>query len=622
MAGRGREVGQRSEVTAPDWIVQLVRLKPTAVPWLDMARMAVAIPTPVGVGILLGVAPLGVLAAMGALATSIADRGGPLRLRLLSQLGTGAAGAVGLSVGHLAAGTGWPSVLFVAATALVSGLLSVVSAAASQAGLQLLVYMSIASGLTVPVAPYELPVLYVFGALWAMLLSTLAALVVGTRTPERDAVADVYQGVAELLGAAGTDRMVDVRQRLTDTMNSAYDALLSVRSRSAGRNPVFRQLAALLNAATQVVEASVAVAHHGRRPPAEVAATVRDLARSIRTGEPAPELPTVLRETDSYRLRALRTGITEVREQLGAHEASIGPLLPSTMRERLTRLADRVLTGPNTWLSVARLVLCMSLAEVLRGVLPLQRSYWVLLTVAIVLKPDFGSVFARGVQRGLGTLIGVLIGAGVLVVVPGGAWLLPPMAAAAALLPLGRARNYGMFAIFLTPLATMLVDFSTHEGPQIVVTRLLDTLAGCALTLVFGYLLWPETWRVRLGAQVADAVDGIGDYLREAFGAESAARAQRRRAYRTLSDMRTAFQRQLAEPPPMSTNAAAWWPMIVQLERAVDAITAAAVQARSGGRVPAAVAVDLLVADVRGLAAALREHRSPEVSPLPEDEAL
>jgi len=35
----------------------------------------------------------------------------------------------------------------------------------------------------------------------------------------------------------------------------------------------------------------------------------------------------------------------------------------------------------------------------------------VTLTVAIVLKPDYGSVFARAVQRGIGTIVGAVAGA-------------------------------------------------------------------------------------------------------------------------------------------------------------------------------------------------------------------
>ena len=79
----------------------------------------------------------------------------------------------------------------------------------------------------------------------------------------------------------------------------------------------------------------------------------------------------------------------------------------------------------------------LSLAEIARQYLLIDRPYWVLLTVAIVLKPDFGSVFTRAVQRGAGTLLGVLLGSTLLAVLPHDAWVLVAMAGFAALLPVG-----------------------------------------------------------------------------------------------------------------------------------------------------------------------------------------
>ena len=102
-------------------------------------------------------------------------------------------------------------------------------------------------------------------------------------------------------------------------------------------------------------------------------------------------------------------------------------------------------------------MVCIGVAGVVTEVLPLQRSYWVLLTVAIVLKPDYGSVFARALQRGIGTIVGAVAGA-VLLVLIHGTWLLIPLAVLAALLPYGRSRNYGLFATFLTPLVVVLID--------------------------------------------------------------------------------------------------------------------------------------------------------------------
>ena len=108
-------------------------------------------------------------------------------------------------------------------------------------------------------------------------------------------------------------------------------------------------------------------------------------------------------------------------------------------------------------------MLCTGVAAVLSEVLPLQRSYWLVLTVGIILKPDFGSVFARALQRAIGTVVGAVLGAAILAIVPYGPWLLLPFGVLAALLPFARARNFGLVATFLTPLVVLLIDLLTSR---------------------------------------------------------------------------------------------------------------------------------------------------------------
>src|SRR3712207_1175158 len=229
----------------------------------------------------------------------------------------------------------------------------------------------------------------------------------------------------------------------------------------------------------------------------------------------------------------------------------------------------------------------MPTAEIARQYLPIERPYWVLLTVAIVLKPDFGSVFTRAVQRGAGTLVGVLLGSLLLLALPRNAWVLVAMAAAAALLPWGRAANFGLFSVFQTPVIILLLDLALPGGPGLVGARLLDTLIGCAIVLVFGYLLWPQTWRAPLDEALRDAAHALDEFVEAAFtGSPTERRRARRRSYRALTELHTQLQRRLAEPPPVSTRAAAFWPVIVQLERTSDAVTEAVIATRHGEPAP------------------------------------
>jgi uncharacterized membrane protein YccC len=145
------------------------------------------------------------------------------------------------------------------------------------------------------------------------------------------------------------------------------------------------------------------------------------------------------------------------------------------------------------------------------------------------------------------------------------------------------------------------------------VPRLLDSLMGCAIALVAGYLLWPESWRTRVGDRLADAVADTAAYVELAFraGAEPAARARlRRRLYRDLSVVRTEFQRALTEPPPTGRRAAAWWPLVVAVERIVDATTAARVRVRHGAPPPDPAEVDQVTRQLRELAEGVRRSET------------
>jgi uncharacterized membrane protein YccC len=265
----------------------------------------------------------------------------------------------------------------------------------------------------------------------------------------------------------------------------------------------------------------------------------------------------------------------------------------------------------------------MTIAEIARQYLPIERPYWVLLTVAIVLKPDFGSVFTRAIQRGAGTLVGVLLGSLLLLVLPRNAWVLVAMAFAAALLPWGRAANFGLFSVFQTPVIILLLDIALPGGPGLVGARLLDTLIGCAIVLVFGYLLWPQTWRAPLDEALRDAAHALDEFVEAAFtGSPAERRRARRRSYRALTELHTQLQRRLAEPPPVSTRAAAFWPVIVQLERTSDAVTEAVIATRHGEPAPDLAQVAVLRRAIRELEEDIRAHRPPDDAEIHADGVL
>src|SRR6185503_12099128 len=115
------------------------------------------------------------------------------------------------------------------------------------------------------------------------------------------------------------------------------------------------------------------------------------------------------------------------------------------------RSVGSVLRGATTtaalWVG-ARIGLCVGLATALAILLhPPEHAFWIPLTVAVVLRPEYGAVLVRAVHRFLGTVAGVIAVAALVTLTSTPAWL-----ALAAALALGGAafaapRVYGLAVV-------------------------------------------------------------------------------------------------------------------------------------------------------------------------------
>ncbi|PAZ14134.1 hypothetical protein CLM62_22195 [Streptomyces sp. SA15] len=607
-------------LTPPDWLVRNLQPQPAPVNWPAVARAAIAMALPLAIGIAADEPTYGAIGSMGALSGVIGDTADAYRMRILNIAIPQLFGAVGITLGSLVYGHGWLAVAAVTGVALVSGMISTIGAVASVSGLLLLLNSVVGAGLAMPGEWWLAPALMTGGGLLVLVLALLAW-PLRSGVPERAAVAGAYRTVADLLTVSGTDRTEEydeARHAVTQSLNQAYDLILARRARHHGRSPELTRLLAQLNAITPVVEAAPAAHLAGHALPSEAQEAVRHLAQAVETGYTGPiglKLPVPVTETSRAVDHALRHA-AEVVTSPDVDPRGIDDRLgrPAALSIRAARAARNVALSAASWRYGLRLALCIGLAQAFVSIISVPRSYWVALTITFVLKPDFGSVFSRALLRALGTVAGLVIAAAVLSQVPRGWWDVPVMLLLAPLIPALTPRGYGYQTAAITPVILLLSDVLNHQGTALLLPRLVDSLIGCGIALVAGYLLWPESWHTRVGDRLADAVADTARYVEGAFGApgveavDPPARARmRRRLYRDLSVIRTEFQRALTEPPPTGRRAAAWWPLVVAVERIVDATTAARVRVRHGAPPPSEAEVGQVALQLRELAEGLRE---------------
>jgi len=146
----------------------------------------------------------------------------------------------------------------------------------------------------------------------------------------------------------------------------------------------------------------------------------------------------------------------------------------------------------SAWQYPIRIWICLLAAGALEWIWPLRHGQWIGLTVGIVVHRDLRNSLNRTLQRAVGTFTGVLLSF-LLTLTPLPAWaLIAIIALLSAARSVLREFNYTAYATVHTPLIILLIDLGRMPSGGIIVDRLAATLAGCAISVAFGYLFWPK----------------------------------------------------------------------------------------------------------------------------------
>jgi uncharacterized membrane protein YccC len=204
-----------------------------------------------------------------------------------------------------------------------------------------------------------------------------------------------------------------------------------------------------------------------------------------------------------------------------------------------------------------RLAVCVALGDAIGRAISWHRTYWLPMTVAIVLKPDFTATFSRGVLRVSGTIAGLAFATVLFHVIS--TTILTQILLIAAMTFLLRsygAANYAILTAAVSALVVLLIGLTGVSAKDVIVARLLNSVAGGTLALV-AYVLWPTWERYRVNENIARLLDAYRDYfhaISEAYlkpDAPSQALDSARQAARLArSNFEASVDRLSAEPYP------------------------------------------------------------------------
>ncbi|BCJ34071.1 FUSC family protein [Actinocatenispora thailandica] len=157
----------------------------------------------------------------------------------------------------------------------------------------------------------------------------------------------------------------------------------------------------------------------------------------------------------------------------------------------------------------------LAAAVLVADLVGVQHAFWVVLGTLSVLRTNAAGTGSTAVRALLGTVVGFVVGAALLLVVgtgPGALWVALPIAVLVAGYAPGTlpfAAGQAAFTIVVSVLYNLLVPV----GWSIGVVRIEDVALGCAVSLVVGVLFWPRGASAVVGDDVADAFREGGRYL-------------------------------------------------------------------------------------------------------------
>ncbi|PLQ01196.1 FUSC family protein [Cupriavidus pauculus] len=288
---------------------------------------------------------------------------------------------------------------------------------------------------------------------------------------------------------------------------------------------------------------------------------VEEEIEQLRHHHVSPAAMTALRDT----LEMIRGAITLVGQ---LHEASRTPVEPaqvlpgSDMTPFLTRQKYEfgVVRDNLHWRSPAfrfalRITMAVAVGLWLGDRLPYaSHSYWILLTIVVILKPNFSMTKQRYNDRLIGTLIGCIVSVGIL------RWVHEPLLLIGILyLALVASAAFVQIKYRYTAIAACIqvliqINLLIPGSQTVVGERLVDTVIGGIIASIFSFVL--PSWEYRAIPKLVENVlqanrryiAATRDLLIRKAKDDFAYRVQRKQFMDNLSALIGSFQRMLDEP--------------------------------------------------------------------------
>ncbi|MGB8193853.1 MAG: FUSC family membrane protein, partial [Chitinophagaceae bacterium] len=222
----------------------------------------------------------------------------------------------------------------------------------------------------------------------------------------------------------------------------------------------------------------------------------------------------------------------------------------------LNLLTDNLTLKSGTFRHALRLTIALLTGYIVSLLFPLGHSYWILLTIAVILKPAYSITRTRNVQRLIGTFIGAAIGFPLLLFVENNTALFLIMLVSMILAYSMLKLQFSVSTAGVT-LAVLLMFHFLHpfDLKAVVADRIIDTAIGSAIAYIVSTFVLPAWEHEQIEEFIRNALQTNRQYfltVAQFFTGNppdvTAYKIARKDAFVALANLSDIFQRMLSEP--------------------------------------------------------------------------
>lgn len=226
-----------------------------------------------------------------------------------------------------------------------------------------------------------------------------------------------------------------------------------------------------------------------------------------------------------------------------------------------------------------RLAIAIIFGFVLGSLLDLKNAYWIILTIIVIMRPNYGLTKERSKNRIIGTIIGALIATTIILITKNTTVYMVLAVVSLTFAFSLIQQSYKIGAAFITLNIVFVYALIDPNAFLVIQFRVIDTVIGATIAILANYLLFPSWEYKNLDSVVLEVINANSNYLEatknlyhDKVAHNLNYKVSRKKAFLAMSNLNAAFQRLTQDPKSKQKQSSLVYDMVTLNHTILSAI--------------------------------------------------